>query len=87
MEQQSDPLVPPKACPICSVAMQATETKERIVHWKRQNCRRCPPRQNCNCCAQRCRRLPDNDSALWEPGRVVFQLGTSAPSTRACLQL
>ena len=24
--------MPPKPCPICSVAMQATETNERIVH-------------------------------------------------------
>jgi DNA-directed RNA polymerase subunit M/transcription elongation factor TFIIS len=32
MEQHLNPNVPPKACPICSVAMQATETKERIVH-------------------------------------------------------
>jgi hypothetical protein len=38
MEQQSNPLTkPPKACPICSVAMQATETKERIVH-QCENC-------------------------------------------------
>jgi ribosomal protein S27AE len=37
MEQQPKPFVPPKACPICSVAMQATETKERIVH----RCGRC----------------------------------------------
>ena len=38
MEQQSNPLTkPPKACPICSVAMQATETKERIVH-RCENC-------------------------------------------------
>jgi predicted RNA-binding Zn-ribbon protein involved in translation (DUF1610 family) len=26
------PLIPPKSCPICSLAMQATETEERIVH-------------------------------------------------------
>jgi len=32
MEQQPNPLVPPKACPICSVAMHATEAEERIVH-------------------------------------------------------
>jgi hypothetical protein len=31
MEQHPKPFVPPKTCPICSVAMQATETKERIV--------------------------------------------------------
>jgi hypothetical protein len=37
MEQQPNPLVPPKACPICSVAMQATEAKERIVH-RFKNC-------------------------------------------------
>ena len=37
MEWQPNPLVPPKACPICSVAMQATETKERIVH-RCENC-------------------------------------------------
>jgi uncharacterized Zn finger protein len=37
MEQQPKPLVPPKACPICSVAMQATETKERIV-YRCENC-------------------------------------------------
>jgi len=36
MERQPNPLVPPKACPICSVAMQATETKERIVHRVRK---------------------------------------------------
>jgi len=32
MEQQPKPFVPPKACPICSVAMQVAETKERTVH-------------------------------------------------------
>ncbi len=37
MEQQPKPLAPPKACPICSVAMQATETKECIVH-RCENC-------------------------------------------------
>jgi hypothetical protein len=37
MEQQPTPIVPPKACPICSVAMQATQTKERIV----QRCENC----------------------------------------------
>jgi hypothetical protein len=37
MEQNSDPFVPPKPCPICSVAMQATKTDERIV----QRCERC----------------------------------------------
>jgi uncharacterized Zn finger protein len=37
MEQQPNLRVPPKACPICSVAMQATETKERIVH-RCENC-------------------------------------------------
>jgi hypothetical protein len=37
MEQQPKTLVPPKACPVCSVAMQATETKERIV-YRCENC-------------------------------------------------
>jgi hypothetical protein len=37
MDQKPKPLVPPKACPICFVSMQATETKERIVH-RRENC-------------------------------------------------
>jgi uncharacterized Zn finger protein len=37
MEQQPKRFVPPKACPICSVAMRATETKERIVH-QCENC-------------------------------------------------
>jgi hypothetical protein len=37
MKRQPNPRVPPKACPICSVAMQATETKERIVH-RCENC-------------------------------------------------
>jgi hypothetical protein len=37
MERQPNPLVPPKACPICSVAMQAIEAKERIVH-RCENC-------------------------------------------------
>jgi uncharacterized Zn finger protein len=37
MDQQPKPLVSPKACPICSVAMQVTETRERIVH-RCENC-------------------------------------------------
>jgi len=37
MEQQPKPLVQPKACPVCSVAMQVTETKERIV-YRCENC-------------------------------------------------
>jgi uncharacterized Zn finger protein len=37
LEQQLNPLVPPKACPICSVAMQVTETEERIV-YRCENC-------------------------------------------------
>jgi uncharacterized Zn finger protein len=37
MEQKPNPNVPLKACPICSVAMQATETKQRIVH-RCENC-------------------------------------------------
>jgi uncharacterized Zn finger protein len=32
MERQPQAFTPPRACPICSVAMQAIETKERIVH-------------------------------------------------------
>jgi hypothetical protein len=37
MDQQSKSLVSPKACLICSVAMQVTETKERIIH-RCENC-------------------------------------------------
>jgi hypothetical protein len=37
MEQKPERLVPPKSCLICSVAMQATKTDERIVH----RCERC----------------------------------------------
>jgi uncharacterized Zn finger protein len=37
MEQQPIPYVAPKACPICSVAMHATETKERII-YRCENC-------------------------------------------------
>jgi hypothetical protein len=37
MEQHLNPNVPPKACPISSVAMQATETKERII-YRCENC-------------------------------------------------
>jgi hypothetical protein len=37
MEQKPEPLVPLKTCLICSVAMQATKTYERIVH----KCERC----------------------------------------------
>jgi len=32
MEQKLEPFVPPKSCPICSVAMQATKRDERIIH-------------------------------------------------------
>jgi len=32
MEQKLEPLVPPKSCPIGSVAMQATKQDERIIH-------------------------------------------------------
>jgi ribosomal protein L37AE/L43A len=37
MEQKLDTFVPPKSCPICSVAMQATKRDERIIH----KCERC----------------------------------------------
>ena len=37
MERQPNCHLSPKASPICSVAMQATETKERIVH-RCENC-------------------------------------------------
>jgi uncharacterized Zn finger protein len=37
MERQPNPFVPPKSCPICSVAMQATETKERVI-YRCENC-------------------------------------------------
>jgi hypothetical protein len=37
VEQKPEPLVPLKSCLICSVAMQATKTDERIVH----KCERC----------------------------------------------
>jgi hypothetical protein len=37
MERQPQAFTPPRACPICSVAMQAAETKERVVH-RCENC-------------------------------------------------
>jgi hypothetical protein len=37
MDQHPKLVIPPKACPIFSVAMQSIETKERIVH-RCENC-------------------------------------------------